>query len=156
MRQVVEGYGQTEANAVITCSLPGELKHGHVGAPVASTMVKLVDVTEMGYLAAEDKGEVRYGIGSPDFSILDLEMFYKESQGRRLPHMISLWGGSVLFCFVLFCLVLFCLVLFCFCFSFCFVLSCFVLSCFVLFLFLVLVLFFGLLAQRSSHICWCK
>jgi len=32
---------------------------GHVGAPLPSVMIKLVDVEEMNYFAANNEGEVR-------------------------------------------------------------------------------------------------
>ncbi|CAJ0961162.1 unnamed protein product, partial [Mesorhabditis belari] len=54
-----EGYGQTECGAAGTLNLPGDLTGGtHVGAPAPWAQIKLVDVPELGYLSANDKGEV--------------------------------------------------------------------------------------------------
>ncbi|PAA82161.1 hypothetical protein BOX15_Mlig017940g2 [Macrostomum lignano] len=55
---VFEGYGQTEATAAVTVTLPGEISVGHVGAPVPCNHVKLVDVPEMGLKASDGRGEV--------------------------------------------------------------------------------------------------
>jgi len=51
---VVEGYGQTEGAAAATLSHPDDVgTFGHVGGPVASVEIKLVDVSEMGYLSTD-------------------------------------------------------------------------------------------------------
>ncbi|KAL3875983.1 hypothetical protein ACJMK2_033876 [Sinanodonta woodiana] len=55
---ILEGYGQTEATAGITFSVPGDSATGQVGAPLPGCMVKLVDVPEMDYYAKDDKGEI--------------------------------------------------------------------------------------------------
>uniref|UniRef100_A0A914UIS7 long-chain-fatty-acid--CoA ligase n=1 Tax=Plectus sambesii TaxID=2011161 RepID=A0A914UIS7_9BILA len=55
---VFEGYGQTECSAAGTLSLPFDTQGGHVGGPSSWAHVKLVDVPELGYLAADDKGEI--------------------------------------------------------------------------------------------------
>uniref|UniRef100_A0A1I8I4L2 long-chain-fatty-acid--CoA ligase n=1 Tax=Macrostomum lignano TaxID=282301 RepID=A0A1I8I4L2_9PLAT len=55
---VFEGYGQTEATAAVTVTLPGETSLGHVGTPVPCNHVKLVDVPEMGLKASDGRGEV--------------------------------------------------------------------------------------------------
>ncbi|XP_070545515.1 long-chain-fatty-acid--CoA ligase 5-like isoform X2 [Ptychodera flava] len=55
---VFEGYGQTEAGAAITLTVPGDHSVGHVGSPVACNLVKLVDVPEMQYYAENNQGEV--------------------------------------------------------------------------------------------------
>ncbi|XP_065883666.1 long-chain-fatty-acid--CoA ligase 1-like [Dysidea avara] len=55
---VIEGYGQTECVAGATMTLPYENTAGHVGAPLPSVMVKLVDVEDMNYFAANNEGEV--------------------------------------------------------------------------------------------------
>ena len=56
---VVEGYGMTENCANATLCLEGDLRRGHVGPPMPTTEVKLVDVPEMNYTtAANNSGEV--------------------------------------------------------------------------------------------------
>ena len=51
---VMEGYGQTEGAAAATLCHPGDISGlGHVGGPVGSTEIKLVDVGEMGYLSTD-------------------------------------------------------------------------------------------------------
>ncbi|XP_033743143.1 long-chain-fatty-acid--CoA ligase 1-like [Pecten maximus] len=55
---VLEGYGQTEAAAGITFNVPGETEAGHVGCPLPCNLVKVVDVPEMDYFAADGKGEI--------------------------------------------------------------------------------------------------
>ncbi|XP_044202935.1 long-chain-fatty-acid--CoA ligase 1a isoform X1 [Thunnus albacares] len=56
--QFYEGYGQTECTAGCTMSMPGDWTAGHVGPPLPCNYVKLVDVAEMNYLAANGEGEV--------------------------------------------------------------------------------------------------
>ncbi|KAF4118913.1 hypothetical protein G5714_000964 [Onychostoma macrolepis] len=56
--QFYEGYGQTECTAGCTMSLPGDWTAGHVGTPLPCSFVKLVDVAEMNYFAANGEGEV--------------------------------------------------------------------------------------------------
>ncbi|XP_067259661.1 long-chain-fatty-acid--CoA ligase 1a isoform X2 [Chanodichthys erythropterus] len=56
--QFYEGYGQTECTAGCTMSLPGDWSAGHVGAPLPCNLVKLMDVAEMSYFAANGEGEV--------------------------------------------------------------------------------------------------
>uniref|UniRef100_A0A8C4E8J6 Long-chain-fatty-acid--CoA ligase n=1 Tax=Dicentrarchus labrax TaxID=13489 RepID=A0A8C4E8J6_DICLA len=56
--QFYEGYGQTECTAGCTMSMPGDWTAGHVGPPLPCNAVKLVDVAEMNYLAANGEGEV--------------------------------------------------------------------------------------------------
>ncbi|KAG8004266.1 Long-chain-fatty-acid--CoA ligase 1 [Nibea albiflora] len=56
--QFFEGYGQTECTAGCTLTMPGDWTAGHVGAPLPCNTVKLVDVSEMNYLAANGEGEV--------------------------------------------------------------------------------------------------
>uniref|UniRef100_UPI003AAB4645 long-chain-fatty-acid--CoA ligase 1-like isoform X2 n=1 Tax=Centroberyx gerrardi TaxID=166262 RepID=UPI003AAB4645 len=56
--QFYEGYGQTECTAGCTMTMPGDWSAGHVGAPLPCNLVKLVDVAEMNYLAANGEGEV--------------------------------------------------------------------------------------------------
>lgn len=55
---VIEGYGQTENCGVATMSLYGDTVPGHVGVPAPGVHVKLNDVPDMNYNAAEGKGEV--------------------------------------------------------------------------------------------------
>uniref|UniRef100_A0A667YWH3 Long-chain-fatty-acid--CoA ligase n=1 Tax=Myripristis murdjan TaxID=586833 RepID=A0A667YWH3_9TELE len=56
--QFYEGYGQTECTAGCTMTMPGDWTAGHVGAPLPCNSIKLVDVAEMNYLAANGEGEV--------------------------------------------------------------------------------------------------
>ncbi|NXM09577.1 ACSL1 ligase, partial [Tyrannus savana] len=56
--QFYEGYGQTECTAGCSLSLPGDWTAGHVGAPMPCSIIKLVDVQEMNYLASKGEGEV--------------------------------------------------------------------------------------------------
>ncbi|NWU55170.1 ACSL1 ligase, partial [Dromas ardeola] len=56
--QFYEGYGQTECTAGCSLSVPGDWTAGHVGAPMPCSIIKLVDVQEMNYLAARGEGEV--------------------------------------------------------------------------------------------------
>ncbi|XP_068177134.1 long-chain-fatty-acid--CoA ligase 1a isoform X1 [Antennarius striatus] len=56
--QFYEGYGQTECTAGCTMSMPGDWSAGHVGPPLPCNAVKLVDVAEMNYFAANGEGEV--------------------------------------------------------------------------------------------------
>ncbi|NWR63071.1 ACSL1 ligase, partial [Bucorvus abyssinicus] len=56
--QFYEGYGQTECTAGCSLSLPGDWTAGHVGAPMPCSIIKLVDVKEMNYLASKGEGEV--------------------------------------------------------------------------------------------------
>ncbi|XP_036382482.1 long-chain-fatty-acid--CoA ligase 5 isoform X1 [Megalops cyprinoides] len=56
--QIFEAYGQTECTAGCTFSMPGDWTAGHVGVPVPCNIVKLVDVEEMNYFAANGEGEV--------------------------------------------------------------------------------------------------
>ncbi|KHJ74727.1 hypothetical protein OESDEN_25657, partial [Oesophagostomum dentatum] len=55
---LVEGYGQTECAAAGTLSMPCDTSSGHVGGPSPWAQVKLVDVPELGYFSASNKGEV--------------------------------------------------------------------------------------------------
>ncbi|KAM9856847.1 long-chain-fatty-acid--CoA ligase 1a isoform 1-T2 [Aulostomus maculatus] len=56
--QFYEGYGQTECTAGCSMSMPGDWTAGHVGPPLPCNAIKLVDVAEMNYLAANGEGEV--------------------------------------------------------------------------------------------------
>lgn len=55
---VVEGYGQTESVAPATLTVQGDYRPEHVGPPLASNAIKLVDVPDMDYYAAQNQGEV--------------------------------------------------------------------------------------------------
>ncbi|KAB7503360.1 Long-chain-fatty-acid--CoA ligase 1 [Armadillidium nasatum] len=55
---IVEGYGQTECVAPATLTVQGDYKPEHVGTPLPSNAIKLVDVPEMDYYAAQGQGEV--------------------------------------------------------------------------------------------------
>ncbi|KAF6019145.1 hypothetical protein EB796_022562 [Bugula neritina] len=55
---VFEGYGQTENSSGASVTLVGETIGGEVGPPISCCMIKLVDVPEMNYFAAENVGEV--------------------------------------------------------------------------------------------------
>mmetsp|Transcript_35882 Transcript_35882/g.79890 ORF Transcript_35882/g.79890 Transcript_35882/m.79890 type:complete len:699 (+) Transcript_35882:158-2254(+) len=46
---VMEGYGMTEAACTISITRPDDFTTGHVGAPIPSIEIKLVDIPEMGY-----------------------------------------------------------------------------------------------------------
>ncbi|XP_029995118.1 long-chain-fatty-acid--CoA ligase 1a isoform X1 [Sphaeramia orbicularis] len=56
--QFYEGYGQTECTAGCSMSMPGDWTAGHVGPPLPCNHIKVVDVAEMNYLAANGEGEV--------------------------------------------------------------------------------------------------
>ncbi|XP_061767896.1 long-chain-fatty-acid--CoA ligase 1a isoform X3 [Nerophis ophidion] len=56
--QFYEGYGQTECTAGCSMSMPGDWTAGHVGPPLPCNAIKLVDVSDMNYLAANNEGEV--------------------------------------------------------------------------------------------------
>uniref|UniRef100_A0A1X7TMP3 long-chain-fatty-acid--CoA ligase n=1 Tax=Amphimedon queenslandica TaxID=400682 RepID=A0A1X7TMP3_AMPQE len=55
---IVEGYGQTETSSGCTMSLPADTTCGHVGPPVPSAKVKLVDVPDLNYFASNGEGEI--------------------------------------------------------------------------------------------------
>ncbi|KAJ8318094.1 hypothetical protein KUTeg_003185 [Tegillarca granosa] len=55
---IVEGYGQTESHAICTMQLVGDAEAGNVGPPLACNYVKLADVPDMNYYAADNKGEI--------------------------------------------------------------------------------------------------
>lgn len=55
---VIEGYGQTECGAVCALQVPGCTTSGHVGPPLPCNLIRLVDVPEMNYFAAQNQGEV--------------------------------------------------------------------------------------------------
>lgn len=51
--QIVEGYGQTECGAPSTLTIQGDYRPDHVGPPIACNAIKLVDVPDMDYYAAQ-------------------------------------------------------------------------------------------------------
>ncbi|XP_019856159.1 PREDICTED: long-chain-fatty-acid--CoA ligase 1-like [Amphimedon queenslandica] len=55
---IVEGYGQTETSSGCTMSLPADTTCGHVGPPVPSAKVKVVDVPDLNYFASNGEGEI--------------------------------------------------------------------------------------------------
>ena len=55
---VYEGYGQTESTAGCTFTQPFDFKGGHVGPPLPSNLMKLVDSSETGHFVSEGKGEI--------------------------------------------------------------------------------------------------
>lgn len=50
---IYEGYGQTETAAAATITCYGDPETGHVGGPVSSIEIKLVDVPEMNYTSKD-------------------------------------------------------------------------------------------------------
>ncbi|XP_076067495.1 long-chain-fatty-acid--CoA ligase 5 [Oratosquilla oratoria] len=55
---VMEGYGQTECVAPATLTVQGDYHPDHVGPPIACNAIKLCDVPDMDYFAAQGQGEV--------------------------------------------------------------------------------------------------
>ena len=55
---VYEGFGQTESTAGCTFTQPGDYTGGHVGPPLPSNYIKLVDSKDTGHFVSEGKGEV--------------------------------------------------------------------------------------------------
>ncbi|CAD6195685.1 unnamed protein product [Caenorhabditis auriculariae] len=55
---VVVGYGQTETSAAATSSILADMTDGHVGVPIPSNAVKLIDVPELGYYVSKNGGEI--------------------------------------------------------------------------------------------------
>ncbi|XP_064601397.1 long-chain-fatty-acid--CoA ligase 5-like [Liolophura sinensis] len=55
---VLEGYGQTECHAIATLQVPGDHVAGNVGPPLTCNYIKLADVPDMNYFAADQKGEI--------------------------------------------------------------------------------------------------
>mmetsp|Transcript_19756 Transcript_19756/g.25605 ORF Transcript_19756/g.25605 Transcript_19756/m.25605 type:complete len:658 (+) Transcript_19756:161-2134(+) len=66
---VQEGYGQTESSLAITNTALDDFTVGHVGIPVPTCEVRLVDVPEMGYLStdSEHRGLTCFGRGEVTF-----------------------------------------------------------------------------------------
>ena len=59
---VIEGYGMTESACTISMTCMDDYTTGHVGAPIPSCEVKLVDIPEMGY-TSQDQPYPRCGSG---------------------------------------------------------------------------------------------
>ena len=57
-KKISEGYGQTECVGPCTATLMGDETTGHVGPPLVSCIVKLVDVPEMDYNSCDGRGEI--------------------------------------------------------------------------------------------------
>ncbi|KAK3027237.1 hypothetical protein RJ639_041655, partial [Escallonia herrerae] len=58
---LVQGYGMTESSCVISCMDENDTLSGHVGSPIPSCEVKLVDVPEMNYTSEDHpypRGEI--------------------------------------------------------------------------------------------------
>ncbi|GMR46553.1 hypothetical protein PMAYCL1PPCAC_16748, partial [Pristionchus mayeri] len=55
---LAEIYGLTECSAVATVTWAPDARSGHCGGPVACVQLKLSDVPEMNYFAADGRGEV--------------------------------------------------------------------------------------------------
>ena len=55
---VYEGFGQTESTAGCTFTQPFDFSGGHVGPPLPSNLIKLVDSDETGHFVKDGKGEV--------------------------------------------------------------------------------------------------
>ncbi|XP_020700722.1 long chain acyl-CoA synthetase 6, peroxisomal isoform X1 [Dendrobium catenatum] len=59
--QIIEGYGMTETSCVISMMNEGDTLTGHVGSPITSCEIKLVDVPEMNYTSEDHpypRGEI--------------------------------------------------------------------------------------------------
>nr|CAB3459344.1 unnamed protein product [Digitaria exilis] len=59
--EVIEGYGMTETSCIISAMDIGDKSIGHVGSPIPSCEVKLVDVPEMNYTSDDQpypRGEI--------------------------------------------------------------------------------------------------
>lgn len=55
---IYNGYGQTESGGCSSLSFAYDFRGDHVGGPVSCVMIKLVDVPDLGYFAADGSGEV--------------------------------------------------------------------------------------------------
>ena len=58
---VIQGYGMTENCANATFAFLGDNRAGHVGPPMPTVEIKLVDVPEMNYTTAQKNG-IRRGV----------------------------------------------------------------------------------------------
>lgn len=91
---VMEGYGQTECTAPITLTVQGDHVPEHVGPPVACCCVKLVDVPEMEYMAANGQGEVCVkgtNVFQGYFKNPEQTAEVKDSQGWHHTGDIGMW-----------------------------------------------------------------
>jgi len=60
MCKVIQGYGLTETNGVLSLTEPNDIRTGHVGGPAVTVEVKLVDVPDMNYTSS-GKGRIQQG-----------------------------------------------------------------------------------------------
>jgi len=77
---VVQGYGMTESGGTIAVTMPNDHNLGHVGPPLPSCEIKLLDVPEMGYLHTQD------GFGSGELLVRGYNIFkgyYKEPEATK-------------------------------------------------------------------------
>ena len=61
---IMEGYGQTESNAIVSLCEPNSIDSGHVGGPHAANEVALQSIPEMNYLSENNEGEVCFRGGN--------------------------------------------------------------------------------------------
>jgi len=74
---VVQGYGLTETCAGATFAWLRDTELGHVGAPLPCVEIKLMDVPDMNYFAAQNTGEV--AIRGPNVSL----GYYKDPEKTK-------------------------------------------------------------------------
>ncbi|KAK3021591.1 hypothetical protein RJ639_046298 [Escallonia herrerae] len=83
---VVQGYGMTESSCVISCMDENDTLSGHVGSPIPSCEVKLVDVPEMNYTSEDrpyPRGEIC--IRGP----IVFQGYYKDDVQTYIPFLLS-------------------------------------------------------------------
>ena len=56
MPELPQGYGQTECCGCAAISIPGDYRGNCIGGVVASSIMKLESVPEMGYLTENNQG----------------------------------------------------------------------------------------------------
>jgi len=61
---VIQGYGLTETSAGGTVTLGSDVTFGNVGGPVPSCEIRLRDVPDMNYFAAQGRGEICFRGGN--------------------------------------------------------------------------------------------